>query len=48
MGTAARIRRTLTRLGDVGVTEFMAVPFGTPAEQDRTVELRAEPAGGIR
>ncbi|MGA6204999.1 TIGR03564 family F420-dependent LLM class oxidoreductase [Nocardia testacea] len=48
VGTAARIRRALTRLGDAGVTEFMAVPFGTSTEQDRTVELLAELAGGIR
>ncbi|GGK93761.1 hypothetical protein [Nocardia jinanensis] len=32
------------RLGwpEAGVTEFMAAPYRTPAEQDRTVELLAE------
>ncbi|MCX0272290.1 hypothetical protein NLM24_16600 [Nocardia zapadnayensis] len=48
VGTATRVRRALTRLDDAGVTEFMAVPFGTAAEQDRTIELLAELVGENR
>ncbi|MFQ6230167.1 TIGR03564 family F420-dependent LLM class oxidoreductase [Nocardia sp. NPDC002869] len=42
VGTETRVRRALARLDEAGVTEFMAVPFGTSAEQDRTIELLAE------
>jgi hypothetical protein len=48
VGTATRVRRALARLDDAGVTEFLAVPFGTAAEQDRTVELLAGLVGENR
>lgn len=46
VGTETRVRRALARLENAGVTEFMAVPFGTAAEQDRAVELLAGPPAG--
>lgn len=42
VGTEAQVVRALTRLADAGVTEFMAVPYGTTGEQDRTIELLAD------
>ncbi|WP_131785207.1 TIGR03564 family F420-dependent LLM class oxidoreductase [Protofrankia symbiont of Coriaria ruscifolia] len=32
----------LRRIADTGVTDFLACPFGTPAEQDRTVAVLAD------
>ncbi|HVV22723.1 MAG TPA: TIGR03564 family F420-dependent LLM class oxidoreductase [Pseudonocardiaceae bacterium] len=42
VGTEAEVARALTRFHDAGVTEFMASPYGTTDEQDRTVGLLAE------
>jgi F420-dependent oxidoreductase-like protein len=42
VGTETEVAQALSRLRDAGVTEFMAAPFGTAAEQDRTIELLAE------
>jgi F420-dependent oxidoreductase-like protein len=39
VGTEASIERHLRRLADAGVTEFMACPFGTAEEQDRTTAV---------
>ncbi|WP_280329775.1 TIGR03564 family F420-dependent LLM class oxidoreductase [Nocardia wallacei] len=46
VGTETAVAQALTRFRDVGVTEFMAAPYGTAAEQRRTVALLADlPAG---
>lgn len=42
VGTETRVTQALTRLRDAGVTEFMAAPYGTAAEQRRTIELLAD------
>ncbi len=42
VGTDTEVARTLDRFRDVGVTEFMAVPYGNEAEQNRTVDLLAD------
>lgn len=42
VGTETDVAQALTRFRDAGVTDFMAVPYGTTAEQDRTVGLLAE------
>ncbi|KUL26345.1 TIGR03564 family F420-dependent LLM class oxidoreductase [Actinoplanes awajinensis] len=39
VGDEAAITRQLQRLEESGVTEFMATPFGTPADQSRTTRL---------
>lgn len=41
VGTETEVARSLTRYRDAGVTEFMAAPYGTADEQDRTVDLLA-------
>lgn len=41
VGDETAVRRHLGRLRDAGVTEFLAVPYGTEEEQDRTLELLA-------
>jgi F420-dependent oxidoreductase-like protein len=41
VGDEDAVLRQLDRLRAAGVTEFMAAPFGTPAEQARTVRLLA-------
>jgi alkanesulfonate monooxygenase SsuD/methylene tetrahydromethanopterin reductase-like flavin-dependent oxidoreductase (luciferase family) len=40
-GDEAAVTRGVLRLADAGVTDFMAAPFGTPEEQDRTLGLVA-------
>jgi F420-dependent oxidoreductase-like protein len=42
VGTETEVARALARLRDAGVTEFMAAPYGTADEQNRTVDLLAE------
>lgn len=42
VGTETQVTQALTRLRDAGVTEFMAAPHGTAAEQNRTIDLLAE------
>lgn len=42
VGTETEVAQSLTRFGDAGVTEFMAAPYGTADEQNRTVDLLAE------
>ena len=42
VGTETEVAQALTRLGEAGVTEFMAAPYGTTAEQHRTIDLLAE------
>ena len=41
VGDARAVARWLARLADAGVTDFLAAPFGTVAEQDRTVRALA-------
>jgi F420-dependent oxidoreductase-like protein len=41
VGDEASVARQLRRFAEAGVTDFMAAPFGTPAEQDRTVAALA-------
>lgn len=41
VGTEREVAAALARLRDAGVTEFLAVPFGSAAEQDRTVDVLA-------
>lgn len=41
-GTETEVTQALARLRDAGVTEFMAVPYGTTVEQNRTIDLLAE------
>lgn len=42
VGTEAQVAQALTRFEAAGVTEFMAAPYGTTAEQNRTISLLAE------
>lgn len=42
VGTESEVAQALTRFRDAGVTEFMAAPYGTTAEQNRTIGLLAE------
>lgn len=42
VGTETEVAQALARFRDAGVTEFMAAPYGTADEQDRTVSLLAE------
>jgi F420-dependent oxidoreductase-like protein len=42
VGTETEVAQSLTRFRDAGVTEFMAAPYGTANEQNRTVDLLAE------
>ncbi|MFI5781473.1 TIGR03564 family F420-dependent LLM class oxidoreductase [Nocardia sp. NPDC051570] len=42
VGTETGVAQALTRFRDAGVTEFMAAPYGTTDEQNRTVDLLAE------
>jgi len=42
VGTETEVAQALTRFRDAGVTEFMAAPYGTAGEQNRTVDLLAE------
>lgn len=39
VGTETDVAQALGRFRDTGVTEFMASPYGTPDEQNRTVDL---------
>ncbi|MFD0205398.1 MULTISPECIES: TIGR03564 family F420-dependent LLM class oxidoreductase [Saccharothrix] len=39
VGTETEVARALARFRDAGVTEFLAAPYGTADEQDRTVDL---------
>ena len=41
VGDVRAVARRLARLADAGVTDFLAAPFGTVAEQDRTVRALA-------
>lgn len=41
IGTEKEVARSLARYRDAGVTEFMAAPYGTADEQNRTVDLLA-------
>lgn len=45
VGTETEVAQSLNRFRDAGVTEFMAAPYGTAEEQDRTIDLLAELAG---
>lgn len=40
-GNENQVERQLRRLRDAGVTDFFAAPFGSPDEQDRTIEVIA-------
>lgn len=42
VGTETEVAQALTRFRDLGVTEFMAAPYGTADEQNRTIDLLAE------
>ncbi|MFI5714269.1 TIGR03564 family F420-dependent LLM class oxidoreductase [Nocardia sp. NPDC051750] len=42
VGNDIEVARALARFRDAGVTEFMAAPYGTAEEQNRTIELLAE------
>jgi F420-dependent oxidoreductase-like protein len=42
VGTETDVAQALSRFRDAGATEFMAVPYGTADEQQRTVDLLAE------
>ncbi|GLY68360.1 TIGR03564 family F420-dependent LLM class oxidoreductase [Amycolatopsis taiwanensis] len=42
VGSETEVARALSRFHDAGVTEFMAAPYGTADEQNRTVDLLAE------
>lgn len=42
IGTETQVTQALERLRDVGVTEFMAAPYGTAGEQSRTIDVLAE------
>ncbi|AQA24113.1 F420-dependent oxidoreductase family protein [Rhodococcus sp. MTM3W5.2] len=41
VGDEGTVLREVQRLADAGVTEFMAAPFGTSQEQQRTIDLLA-------
>lgn len=41
VGDEAAVRAALARLDDVGTTDYVATPFGTGAELDRTIALLA-------
>ncbi|WP_406312321.1 TIGR03564 family F420-dependent LLM class oxidoreductase [Streptosporangium sp. NBC_01639] len=41
VGDETQVERQLRRLQDAGVTDFFAAPFGSPDEQDRTIEVIA-------
>ncbi|MFJ8958631.1 TIGR03564 family F420-dependent LLM class oxidoreductase [Lentzea sp. NPDC102401] len=41
VGTETQVTQALDRLRDAGVTEFMAAPYGTADEQNRTIDLLA-------
>ncbi|MET7327469.1 LLM class flavin-dependent oxidoreductase [Nonomuraea sp. NPDC005650] len=41
VGDEAQVEGRLRRLRDAGVTDFFAAPFGSPDEQDRTIDLIA-------
>ncbi|MFI7129204.1 TIGR03564 family F420-dependent LLM class oxidoreductase [Nonomuraea sp. NPDC050153] len=41
VGDEAQIEGRLRRLHDAGVTDFFAAPFGSPDEQDRTIDVIA-------
>jgi F420-dependent oxidoreductase-like protein len=41
VGDEAYVRSQLNRLADIGVTEFVGIPFGDTATQERTVDLLA-------
>lgn len=45
VGTETEVAQALTRFRDAGVTEFMAVPYGTADEQRETVAVLAGYAG---
>jgi alkanesulfonate monooxygenase SsuD/methylene tetrahydromethanopterin reductase-like flavin-dependent oxidoreductase (luciferase family) len=42
VGTETEVAQSLARFREAGVTEFMAAPYGTANEQNRTVDLLAE------
>ncbi|MFJ5990448.1 TIGR03564 family F420-dependent LLM class oxidoreductase [Lentzea sp. NPDC092896] len=42
VGTETQVAQALSRLREAGVTEFMAAPYGTADEQNRTIGLLAE------
>lgn len=42
VGTDIEVAQALTRFRAAGVTEFMAAPYGTTAEQNRTISVLAE------
>jgi alkanesulfonate monooxygenase SsuD/methylene tetrahydromethanopterin reductase-like flavin-dependent oxidoreductase (luciferase family) len=44
VGDEESVLRQVARLRDAGTTEFLAAPFGTPQEQQRTVAALADPA----
>jgi F420-dependent oxidoreductase-like protein len=44
VGDEDAVLRQVGRLRDAGTTEFLAAPFGTPQEQQRTVAALADPA----
>jgi len=41
VGDEAYVKSQLNRLADIGVTEFVGIPFGDAATQERTVDLLA-------
>jgi hypothetical protein len=41
VGDEAYVRSQLNRLADIGVTEFVGIPFGDAATQERTVDFLA-------
>jgi F420-dependent oxidoreductase-like protein len=44
IGDETQVERQLRRLRDAGVTDFFAAPFGSPDEQDRTIDVIASQA----
>jgi hypothetical protein len=48
VGDERSLRSGLDRLADAGVTEFLAVPFGTKEQVGDTIGLLASQAGGRR
>lgn len=41
VGDEASVKSQLNRLADIGVTEFVGIPFGDAATQERTIDLLA-------
>jgi alkanesulfonate monooxygenase SsuD/methylene tetrahydromethanopterin reductase-like flavin-dependent oxidoreductase (luciferase family) len=42
IGTATEVRGRIRRLADIGTTDFVGAPFGTPDEVRASVDVMAE------